>query len=200
MSALSQIPIVLLVGKKGAGKDTLAGELVRRGWKQFAFADTIKDALCVLMGWDMSYFDHPTKEENDPEWNTTPRRMCQLIGTEFLRQQCSFLNTTIYHPDTNIGFQATFHIKRLHMKLCDFIRDNPSIPGIVITDGRFHDELSYVRDFLQGRLWKIERKSPYKSDAHASEAYIDEFPQEWFHRIIDNNGSIEELLFKIREI
>jgi hypothetical protein len=197
MSSLSQIPIVLIVGKKGAGKDTLATHLVSKGWKKFAFADTIKEALCVLMGWDMSRFDHPIKEEIDPEWDTTPRQMCQLIGTEFLRQQCSFLNTKIYHPDTMIGFEATFHIKRLHMKLCEFIRDNPNIPGIIITDGRFHDELSYVRDFLRGKLWKIERESLTSTDTHPSEANIDRFPLEWFDRIIPNNGTISELISKI---
>jgi hypothetical protein len=193
MSTLQSIPVVLIVGKKGAGKDTLASALIARGWKRFAYADTLKEGLCALMGWDMNRFEHPIKEEIDPEWNTSPRQMCQLLGTEFLRQQCAFFNTTIYHPDTLIGFNASFHIKRLHMKLCDFIREHPDVPGIIITDGRFHDELSYVRDFLKGQLWKVERTTANSTDTHASEIYIDEFPREWFHRIINNNGTIEDL-------
>ena len=192
--SLENIPIVLLVGKKGAGKDTLASTLISRGWKRFAFADTIKEALCVLMGWSMDYFEHPIKEANDPVWNTTPRQMCQLIGTEFLRNQCSFFNTEIRHPNTNTGFNASFHIKRLHMKLCEFISENPDVPGIVITDGRFPDELSYVRDFLHGQLWKIERESLNSIDMHESEANINRFPVEWFDRIIQNNGTIYELI------
>jgi hypothetical protein len=186
--------IVLLVGKKGAGKDTVANHLKSQGWVQFAFADTIKESLCVLMGWDMTVFEHPIKEAIDLEWNTSPRQMCQLIGTEFLRQQCSFLKTDVRHPnDEQRRFNATFHIKRLHMKLCQYLKDHPSVPGIVITDGRFPDELQYVRELMGGILWKIERTSANHCDTHASEAYIDEFPREWFHRTIYNDGTIEEL-------
>lgn len=195
-STLATPPIVLIVGKKGAGKDTLASHLISRGWVQFAFADTIKEALCVLMDWDMSRFEHPTKEEIDPEWNTTPRQMCQLIGTEFLRQQCNFLKTDISHPsDTSRQFPATFHIKRLHMKLCNYVKSHPDVPGIVITDGRFPDELSYVRDFMKGQLWKIERprNGVSSSDPHPSETHIDNFPAEWFDHHLFNNGTIDDL-------
>jgi hypothetical protein len=199
MSAQSNTPrILLLVGKKGSGKDTLASHLKAKGWIQFAFADTIKEALCVLMDWDMTRFEHPIKEEIDPEWNTSPRQMCQLIGTEFLRQQCNFLKTDIRHPsDQQRHFPATFHIKRLHMKLCKYLEEHPDVPGIVITDGRFPDELKYVLEFMNGELWKIERPTVCNSDAHASETHIDQFPTEWFHRTILNNGTIDDLFNSI---
>lgn len=189
--------LLLLIGNKGVGKDTLATHLINKGWIQMAYADTLKEALMVLFNWDKSIFNQSTKETIDNEWGTSPRQMCQLLGTEFLREKCSFLNTTIYHPVTNEPFQATFHIKRVHQKILKLLDDNPT-SKIVITDGRFKDEIEYVK-WMNGTTIKIDRPTVSNNEYsnHLSETYIKNLTQNDVDYYILNDGTINELWNKI---
>jgi hypothetical protein len=192
--------LLVISAQKGAGKDTLAQHLVSNGWISLSYADTLKDALMVLFNWDKSIFEHNSKELIDPEWNTSPRQMCQLLGTEFLRQQCSFLNTSIKHPTNNETFNATFHIKRTHQKILKILEYVPN-PKIVITDGRFKDELDYVK-FMGGSIVKIIRPSMEDNhySNHPSETYVKSLTEKDVDYTIINNGTIEELWSKIDKI
>jgi tRNA uridine 5-carbamoylmethylation protein Kti12 len=187
--------LLVICGQKGAGKDTLAAKLINEGWIQIAYADILKEALMVLFGWDKSYFEHNKKEVIDYEWNTTPRQMCQLLGTEFLRHTCSFLNTDVEHPDNKSIFKATFHIKRVHQKITQLISDNPNVK-IVITDGRFEDEIEYVR-WMGGSVIKIVRPSIVTNEYsnHPSETYINQLNK--VDLLINNDGTISNLWRKL---
>jgi hypothetical protein len=189
--------LLVISGKKGSGKDTLATYLINNGWSSMAYADTLKEALMVLFNWDKSIFEHSTKELIDNEWGTSPREMCQLLGTEFLREKCSFLNTTIYHPITKEPFQATFHIKRVHQKILKLLEDNPNT-NIVITDGRFPDEIEYVK-WMGGKVIKIERPLLQNNEYsnHSSENQIDNLSYDF---LIVNNETIENLWNKFNNI
>lgn len=192
--------LLLLIGNKGVGKDTLATHLINHGWIQMAYADTLKEALMVLFNWDKSIFDQSTKETIDTKWGTSPRQMCQLLGTEFLREKCSFLNTTIYHPVTNEPFQATFHIKRVHQKILKILENNAN-SKIVITDGRFKDEIEYVK-WINGITIKIDRPTVLNNEYsnHQSETYITNLGKDDVDYYILNDETIENLWNKINNI
>jgi len=192
--------LLLLIGNKGVGKDTLAKSLLNNGWVSLAYADTLKDALMVLFNWDKDIFEQSSKELIDNEWGTSPRQMCQLLGTEFLREKCFFLNTTIYHPITNQPFQATFHIKRVHQKILKLLENNPNI-NIVITDGRFKDEIEYVK-WMDGYTIKIDRPSVSNNEYsnHSSETYIRNLGKDDVNYYIINDGTIQDLWNKIENI
>jgi hypothetical protein len=189
--------LLVISGRKGSGKDTLATYLINNGWKSMAYADTLKEALIVLFDWDKSIFEHSTKELIDNEWGTSPREMCQLLGTEFLRERCSFLNTTIYHPISNEPFQATFHIKRIHQKILKLLENDPNT-NIVITDGRFPDEIEYAK-WMGGIVIKIERPTLIVNQYsnHASEHNIDKLA---YDHLIINDGTKEDMWDKIKKI
>jgi len=192
--------LIVLCGQKGVGKVTLAQYLINNGWFSIAYADTLKEALMVLFDWDKNIFEQSSKELIDPEWGTSPRLMCQLLGTEFLREKCSFLNTTIYHPFTKEPFQATYHIKRVHQKILKLLDDNPNA-NIVITDGRFKDEIEYVK-WLGGITIKIDRSSVLSNEYsnHDSEKYVGCLNKENVDYYILNNGTINDLWDNIDKI
>ena len=186
--------LLLISGRKGSGKDTLATHLINNSWHSMAYADTLKDALLVLFNWDKSIFEQSTKELIDTEWGTSPREMCQLLGTEFLRERCSFLNTTIYHPFTKEPFQSSFHIKRVHQKILKLLENNQNC-NIVITDGRFPDEIEYIK-WMGGTVIKIERPSLKNNEYsnHSSENQIDKLLYDY---LIVNDGTKEDMWKKI---
>lgn len=187
--------LLVICGQKGAGKDTLAENLINNGWIKIAYADVLKEALMTLFGWDKTYFEHNKKEVVDEEWNTTPRQMCQLLGTEFLRETCSFLNTEVYHPINNTIFKASFHIKRVHQKITQLVSENPDV-NIVITDGRFADEIDYVR-WMGGNVIKIIRPSMKTNEysSHVSETFVDQLDSE--DLLIVNDETVEQLWNKL---
>lgn len=188
-----------LSGNKGAGKDTVAEYLRQQGWITISYADTLKNALQILFNWDKSIFDQSTKELIDPVWNTSPREMCQLLGTEFLREQCKFLNTNIINPLTNQQFTATYHIKRTHQRILDILQYLPN-SNIVITDVRFQDELDYIH-FMGGSIIKIDRPSLQDNQYsnHPSETFVKSLTKKDVEYYVINDGTIDDLWNKINE-
>lgn len=76
-------------------------------------------------------------------WDVIPRKMCQELGTEFLRDYCSsFLDLNIIHPKTKEIKKVNFYVKRLHKEILKLYNTDTNI---VISDGRFQDEIDYVK-------------------------------------------------------
>ena len=105
----------------------------------------------------------------------TPRTLLQLLGTECGRQ--------IIHP--NIWVNALFadYIDKYH--------------NWIITDVRFPNELQSIKD-KGGITIRVNRNnSLFKSVVHESEIALDNAT---FDYVIDNNGTIDELIVKVKEI
>ena len=125
--------IIGFCGLIGSGKDTAADYLVNfHGFKRESFANTLKDAVAAVFGWDRELLEGRTnsarewREQIDPWWserldmpNLTPRLVLQLWGTEVCRRA--------FHDDIWI---ASVENKLRKTK------DN-----IVITDCRFPNEI-----------------------------------------------------------
>jgi len=130
--------IVGFVGLIGAGKDTAADYLVNfHGFRRDSFANTLKDAVSAVFGWDRVLLEGRTKEarewreEIDTWWaerlgipNLTPRWVLQYWGTDVLR----------------VGFHDDIWIASLENKM------RKTADNIVISDVRFPNEITAIHN------------------------------------------------------
>lgn len=130
--------LIGITGRAGSGKDTVAGYLQHKyGFQPMAFANPLKEAAAILFNLPVYYFhDRELKERVVEDWDMSPRRMAQILGTEAVR--------------TNFG--ADFWIKRWLQEYRAMTIDQ----NVVLTDVRFNNEAQAVRD-LGGTVVHIVR-------------------------------------------
>ena len=140
--------VIGICGFIGAGKDTAADYLVGfHGFRRDSFANTLKDAVAAVFGWDRELLEGRTpearawREQVDPWWSVrlnmpqlTPRWVLQYWGTEVCRQG--------FHDDTWIA--------SLENKLRN------STDDIVISDGRFPNEIKSIKE-AGGTVIRVKR-------------------------------------------
>jgi hypothetical protein len=207
--------IIGIVGFIGSGKDTVADYLVNfHGYKRESFANSLKDAVSVVFGWDRELLEGRTKEsrewrETRDEWwskrlkrDITPRWVLQYWGTEVVRK----------------GFHDDMWVASLEHRLLNSQND------IVITDCRFPNEIKAIRN-AGGRVirikrgpepewydaaksvnrgpsrnmsWALSKQKMEKLGVHASEtAWVGSK----FDAVLNNDGTLDELYSQVeREI
>ena len=206
--------IIGFVGFIGSGKDTAADYLVNfHGFRRDSFANTLKDAVANVFGWDRTLLEGRTAEarawrEQVDEWwaerlgmpKLTPRWVLQYWGTEVCRQ----------------GFHDDIWIASLENKM------RKTTDNIVISDVRFPNEIKAIHnagglvirikrgddpEWYQDAVnmnagdtnmsWLISKTRIEKLGIHASETA-------WVGGEIDhtvwNNSSIDELFEQIKNI
>jgi hypothetical protein len=140
--------IIGFVGLIGAGKDTAADYLVNfHGFRRDSFANTLKDAVSCVFGWDRTLLEGRTnearewREQVDPWWaerlgmpNLTPRWILQYWGTEVCRK----------------GFHDDIWIASLENKM------RKTGDNIVISDVRFPNEIKAIHN-ANGMVIRIQR-------------------------------------------
>jgi hypothetical protein len=145
--------IVSLTGLIGSGKDTVADHLIKEhGFVQLSFAESVKDALAVIFGWDREMLEGKTKEHREARnqvdvwWanqldipHFTPRWAMTTFGTDVMRK----------HFDDRIWvLSVKDKITRLRQK-------NPNVK-IVISDARYVNELITLAE-LDSLSFEISR-------------------------------------------
>ena len=145
--------IVSISGLIGSGKDTAADHLIEKhGFVQLSFAESVKDALAVIFGWDREMLEGKTKEHREARnkidvwWakqlnipHFTPRWAMTTFGTDVMRK----------HFDDRIWvLSVKDKITRLQQK-------NPNVK-IVISDARYVNELNTLRE-LESLSFEISR-------------------------------------------
>lgn len=213
--------LIGISGRAGSGKDLIAsiiqyliwknkielGELtnytqtledfIRRShnsylidWEVIKFADKLKDIVCLLTGCTRADLEdqefksnHKFKFEN--KWYGSVRDFLQYFGTDLIRKNLG----------DNIWVDATF-VDYKPKKLSEY---NPS--KWIISDVRFPNEIEAIKD-RNGIIIRINRHN-HPNDInpnteHISEKALDDYDN--FDYIINNDGTIEELTFKVREI
>jgi len=204
--------IIGICGFIGSGKDTAADYLVNfHQFRRESFANTLKDSVAAVFGWDRNMLEGRTKEareqrEKVDEWwatrlnmpNLTPRWVLQYWGTEVCRKS--------FHQD--------IWIASLENKL------NNSNDDVVITDCRFPNEISAIKNAGGIVVWVRRGELPewYKDacDVNAGEKYsnyanalermkqrnVHDSETAWvgrkFDYVIDNNGSIQDLYNQVK--
>jgi hypothetical protein len=129
--------IIGVCGFIGSGKDTIADYLVNiHEYRRESFANTLKDAVSAVFGWDRTMLEGRTKqarewrEQVDPWWSKrldraiTPRWILQYWGTEVCRK----------------GFHDDIWIASLENKL------RTSSDSVVISDCRFPNEIKAIKE------------------------------------------------------
>jgi hypothetical protein len=145
----------------------------------------------------------------------TPRLFLQFIGTDLFRNQLHpkvWINATMAEyeldegfsykvkPTRNIDFNSNIELK----VLSEPKKYNNGYPNWIITDTRFPEELQDIKD-RDGITIRVNRlnstpQTVYvnkKDRTHPSETALDDAK---FDYVIDNNGTIEELIEKVKEI
>ena len=182
------------------------------------FADKLKDVVCLLIGCTREQLEDREFKEKElgEEWDfyqpekfgvkgfvldanitydeklyrglvkqkMTPRLLMQLIGTECGRQ--------IIHP--NIWVNAL--MSEYNCVPADLAPNGIDCPNWIITDMRFLNEMEAVKK-RGGITIRVNRNLEESKDQHESETELDNVE---FDYIINNNGTIEELIEKVKEI
>lgn len=205
--------IVAICGFIGSGKDTIADYLVNfHGYKRESFANSLKDAVSNVFGWDRELLEGRTKQsrewrETRDEWwskrlkmDITPRWVLQYWGTEVVRRS--------FHDDMWV---ASLEHRLLNRK-----------DDIVITDCRFPNEIKALKNIGATVLrvkrgpepawyehainynkgmkrigWALGKEALEKAGVHASE-------YSWvgskFDAVIENDGTVDELYASIEDV
>lgn len=200
---MNHFSIIGLVGRAGAGKDTVASILSEsHGHIRIAFADALRIEIANSFKIDSRLMDDRYEKEKINERITiarcddrefikrmqdlghdihqprSPRQILRWWGTEYRRQVCSD--------------------KYWHERLQDTI-DSLMRTGtrkIVITDVRFINEAEFVKS-LFGQIWRVTRISAdsVKAD-HVSESEQNHIQPTV---IISNNGTLGQLVNNVNE-
>lgn len=204
--------IIGFVGFIGSGKDTAADYLVNsHGFRRDSFANTLKDAVSCVFGWDRTMLEGRTaasrewRDQVDTWWanrldipHLTPRWVLQYWGTDVLRK----------------GFNDDIWIAALENKM------RKTTDNIVISDVRFPNEIKAIRN-SGGRVFRIKRGADpmWYEDARIlnqgqtnmnwtmaklkmAELKIHNSEWAWigqkFDAEIDNNGTIDDFCQQIK--
>jgi len=207
--------IIGVCGFIGSGKDTIADYLVNlHHFRRESFANTLKDAVAQVFGWDRTMLEGRTKqarewrEQVDPWWaqrlgipHLTPRFILQQWGTEVCRKN--------FHDD--------IWIASLENKLRN------SRDDVVISDCRFPNEIQAIKQaggivvrVVRGpepewydaavscnrgpngnSTWALSGRRLEQLGVHASEtAWVGTK----FNAVLDNNGTLDDLYQQVKRL
>jgi hypothetical protein len=192
--------IVGICGLIGSGKGTVADILQNNhGFIKLSFADSLKDAVSVVFGWDRALLEGDTdesrewREQRDPWWagrlgyaDLTPRWVLQMWGTEVCRE----------------GFHKDIWIASMEKKLQDTSKN------YVIPDTRFPNEVDMIQR-MDGRVWCVKRgEDPVWFQKYQSHHIIPEHihPSEWqwalskFDQTIYNDSDLVHLNETVKKL
>ena len=173
--------LIAISGKISSGKDILSEKIFEylrcRGIKyaHLKFAGALKDVASILTGGDLEdQYSDEGKEQMVNELGMTNGTLQQILGT-ILREKL--------HPNIWI------------FPVLNFIRNNRDTV-CVISDCRFKNEADSIKK-NGGVIIRLNRKNRNigkRDPNHISETDLDDY--ENFDLIIDNDGSIDEMIEK----
>jgi hypothetical protein len=207
--------IIGVCGFIGSGKDTIADYLVNlHHFRRESFANTLKDAVAQVFGWDRTMLEGRTKmarewrEQVDLWWaerlgipHLTPRYILQQWGTEVCRK----------------GFHDDIWIASLENKLRN------STDDVVISDCRFPNEIRAIKQ-SGGLVVRVVRgPEPEWYDAAVSRNRGPDGNSTWslsgrrlaqlgvhdsetawvgtqFDVVLDNNGTLDDLYQQVKRL
>lgn len=177
--------ILIISGKRGVGKDTIA-EVLAEGlnFTHCSLATAMKLFLFENGVFSRQQLFGPSacREEIDPRWGKSARQALQSLGTEWGRT---------FHEDLWVN-----------ILLRDIEKNGDE--NVVISDIRFPNELAAFKAAGALAIRVVRPQVPWASSydivlsQHASETALDGVPDREFDRVIINNGTLEELKAQAR--
>lgn len=176
-------------------------------WQVRKFAQKLKQIASILTGIPIEKFENQEFKKTylGPEWNwsgaissdvpITVREFLQRLGTEAIRDNI--------HPDAWVNALFTDYKGKKDYEGLDFPTDDSPIkiiyPNWIITDVRFPNEAQAIKN-RAGIVIRVNRDWPANDELnklHLSETSLDDWEFDW---VIENNGSIEELIERVKEM
>ena len=199
---MSHISIIGLVGRAGAGKDTVAEILTEaEDAALIAFADALRNeikeafgvgiecmlrrdekerptmSLAIARCADKRFISRMEALSENPFSPRSPREILRLWGTEYRRSCDSY----------------TYWIERLQATIDAHIAAGRRI--LVVTDVRYLNEAIHIQS-IGGKLWRIKRPiADIAAVSHSSEADVNRIEVDL---TIHNNGSLGQLVHAVR--
>jgi hypothetical protein len=207
--------IIGVCGFIGSGKDTIADYLVNlHHFRRESFANTLKDAVAQVFGWDRTMLEGRTKqarewrEQVDPWWakrlgipHLTPRYILQQWGTEVCRKN--------FHDDIWIAsLENKLRNSRDDVVISDCrfpneIRAIKQAGGIVVrvvrgAEPEWYDAaVSLNRGPNGNSTWALSGRRLEQLGVHASEtAWVGTK----FDVVLDNNGTLDDLYQQVKRL
>jgi hypothetical protein len=201
--------IIGICGLIGSGKDTAADYLVGfHGFRRDSFANTLKDAVSAVFGWDRELIEGRTpearawREQVDSWWATrldiphlTPRWILQYWGTDVLRNH--------FHDDIWIAALESRLARRTDHTVISDVRFPNEIKAIKAQGGR----ILWIQRGVIPHWYEIACRAnsgDSKAAAWLKENNIHSSETSWagadFDAVIDNNGRIDQLYDRIKNL
>lgn len=197
--------IIGIAGFLGSGKGTLGDILIQEhGFRAIAFADAVKDAVSAIFKWDRSLLEGDTpdsrdfREQTDEYWTSkfgyevTPRYMLQLMGTEAGRDVFD-PNLWVYVVEKTIMQSPTSNFVITDMRFPNESKIIKRMGGHTIRVVRGPEPL-WFETAAKDNLTKTNSMSLLYPAVHRSEYSLCGYE---FDRVIENNGTIEDLKNKL---
>lgn len=182
--------VIMLGGRKEAGKDAVADYLVdTHGFVKVGMSDPVLEMLLTLnpivatienedgsdyavRAQDAVHMAGYVEAKQIPEF----RRIMQVLGTEVIRDQVD----------------ANYWVKRMAYTVTELQKQGKDV---VVTGIRFRNELDVSKLFSNPQTWWISRpEKEAVSDGHASEKSLTAAD---FDEIVLNDGTLAELYSKV---
>ena len=183
--------IIGFLGRKRCGKDTAANVLINHmGFIRYAFGDPVKEVCRAMFCFNNEQLYGSKKEQVDPEWNITPRKAFQVIGTDFAQY-------SIYKEMPELEEKVplrSFWVNRFNKWFDNQIKENNDIK-VVISDVRFQHEVDAIKK-LNGVIVQISSNREVY-DTHLSENELETIKKENIDYKLENNNSLEEFNLKV---
>jgi hypothetical protein len=187
---------ILIVGQKHHGKTTTAHilhDLLGQGhWWMDAFANKIKEVICMAFGVTLEFIEEwKSKDENPPGFTCTMRQLMQFIGEQFRQRKPRVWIDAVLEKDGDDPFA-----------------------NVIIQDGRHFEEIDAVHE-KKGLVIAVFRPGFVNYDPHPSEAQVHKIYttlglNEWsisklhigrpVNAVIVNNGTEENLRRKLETL
>lgn len=176
--------IVLLIGRAGAGKDSVCNILCET-WKdrkilRLGFADRIKESLSKTFHVPLHYFhDRILKEQPlDKLHGMSPRDACKKYG--LIMRKHFWDSVWLDHVITQIKQDEEHDL-------------------VIVTDGRFLNEAAVMKD-LNATMFYCDaekRLGPVDKDAGPSETEQYLIKEQYNPTVLNNNGTYDEFVKEV---
>lgn len=206
--------ILGVTGFIGSGKDTVADYLCTfHGFKRVSFASSLKDAVSSVFGWDRELLEGTTKfsrewrEQKDEWWSNrlgmevTPRWILQYWGTDVLRNH--FHNDIWVASVENKLRQSKDDIVITDCRFANEVKAIKNVGGITCRVERgprpewYEAAVSFNKGEWGNMYWAVSKEELRRKQVHASE--YSSVGLDYDH-YIDNNGTIDELHYRINQL
>jgi hypothetical protein len=206
--------IIALNGYAKSGKDEIAKMIIEMDptWQVKKFSNKLKQVASILTGIhpdkfeDQLFKNSPLSDDwfvwdyktiaggtlTEPTFNVDPklrsmtaRELLQKLGTDAIRNGL--------HENAWVNALMSEY-REEDTRLSEYIRVDKS--KWIITDCRFHNEAFAVRD-RGGIIIRVNRPGNGPVNNHISETAIDGFD---FNYVINNDGDIEDLRTKVKDL